>query len=267
MIALAGYKGFVGSNIYVRARNRIEGVYDIHNIEKAYGLEPDVLVFAALSSDRRLAARAPYEEYERVMEAQRNIRKINPVKLVIMSTTGVYQNPSGVDEENSIFAAGSDNVGIDPYNLNRYYFEEWAKRTYPELLIMRLARPYGLNDKGNFIKGLADENVMKHMNPKSKYQFYPLSRVWEDIQTAIAENIKVVNMMSEPVTAEEIYSSLTGKSLEQQGGKEALSEDNAEKQALITQNVMSIHADKFGGKGNYICTKSEILAGLRQTLK
>ena len=258
MIALAGYRGFVGSNIYVRARNRIEGVYDIHNIEKAYGLEPDVLVFAALSSDRRLAASAPYEDYERVMEAQRNIRKINPAKLVIMSTTGVYKNPSGVNEENSIFEVGNNKVekeGIDPYNLNRYYFEEWAKRTYPELLIMRLAKPYGLNDKSNFIKGLADEDVMKHIDPKSKYQFYPLGRIWEDIQTAIAENIRVVNMTSEPVAAEEIYSSLTGKSLDQPA------EDNVEKKTLITQDVMTIHAKKFGGNGNYICTKSEILEG------
>lgn len=260
MIALVGYTGFVGSNIYVRARNRIEGVYDIHNVEKAHGLEPDVLVFAALKSDRRLAERAPYEDYERVLEAQRNIRKINPAKLVIISTTDVYRNPVGVDEENSIFALGSDRAekeGINPYNLNRYYFEEWAKKTYPELIIMRLARPYGLNAKDSSIRDFADGNIMKHVDSESKYQFYPLGRIWEDIQTAIAENIRIVNLTSEPITAGEIYNCLTGKSLDELS-------DNAEERTLVTQDVMTIHAKKFGSNGNYICTKGEILAGLKQ---
>ena len=48
MIALVGYTGFVGSNIYLKARNRIEGVFNSQNVEKAYGLEPDVLIYAEI---------------------------------------------------------------------------------------------------------------------------------------------------------------------------------------------------------------------------
>lgn len=264
MIALIGYTGFVGSNIYVRASNRIEGVYDTQNVEKAYGLEPDVLVFAALRSDRQLAARAPYEDYERVLEAQRNIKKINPAKLVLISTTDVYKNPVGVDEENSVFAVGSDRAdktektGVIPYSLNRYYFEEWARKNYPELLIMRLARPYGLNPKNNFLKDFTDESFIKQLDSKSKYQLYPLSRIWEDIQTALAEKLPVVNLTSEPLSAAEIYQSLTGKTI-----KAASEKENAKK-LLITEDVMTIHADKFGGSGNYICSKKEILGSIKQ---
>lgn len=261
MIALVGYTGFVGSNIYVRASNRIEGVYDTQNIEKAYGLEPDVLVFAALRADRQLAQRAPYEDYEQVLEAQRNIKKINPTKLVLISTTDVYKNPVGVDEENSVFAVGSekaDQEGILPYNLNRYYFEEWARKTYPELLIMRLAQPYGLNAKVNSLKDFADESIVKQIDSKSKYQFYPLSRIWEDIQTALAEKLSLVNLTSEPVTAGELYNCLTGKNL-----KSAFDKDSS-KRILTTNDVMTIHAEKFGGSGNYICQKSEILGSIGQ---
>lgn len=261
MIALVGYTGFVGSNIYVRASNRIEGVYDTQNVEKAYGLEPDVLVFAALRSDKQLAQRAPYEDYEQVLEAQRNIKKINPAKLVLISTTDVYKNPVGVDEENSVFAVGSDKadkVGVMPYCLNRYYFEEWARKNYPDLLIMRLARPYGLNMKNNFLKDFTDESVMKQIDSKSKYQLYPLSRIWEDIQTALVEKLPIVNMTSEPVSAEEIYHCLTGKHWK------SASEKEASKKMLTTEDVMTIHANKFGGSGNYICSKSEILGSIKQ---
>jgi len=261
MIALVGYTGFVGSNIYVRASNRIEGVYDIHNVEKAYGLEPDVLVFAALRSDKQLAQRAPYEDYERVLAAQRNIKKINPAKLVLISTTDVYKNPVGVDEENSVFAVGSDKAdkaGVNPYCLNRYYFEEWARKNYPELLIMRLARPYGLNPKNNFLKDFTDESFMRQIDSKSRYQMYPLSRIWEDIQTALAEKLPVVNMTSQPVSAEEIYHALTGKNW-----KSGL-DKGASKRMQTTEDVMTIHADKFGGSGNYICSKKEILGSIKQ---
>lgn len=261
MIALVGYTGFVGSNIYVRASNRIEGVYDTQNVEKAYGLEPDVLVFAALRSDKQLAQRAPYEDYERVLEAQRTIKKINPAKLVLISTTDVYKNPVGVDEENSVFALGSDKAdkeGIMPYNLNRCYFEAWARKNYPNLLIMRLARPYGLNQKTDFLKDFTDENVMKQIDSKSKYQLYPLSRIWEDIQTALVEKLQVVNMTSEPISAAEIYHSLTGTDWK------SASEKDVSKKILTTEDVMSIHANKFGGSGNYICSKREILGSLKQ---
>lgn len=261
MIALVGYTGFVGSNIYVRASNRIEGVYDTKNIEKAYGLEPDVLIFAALRSDRELAARAPYEDYERVLEAQRNIRKINPAKLVLISTTDVYRNPVGVDEENSVLAVRMDEAGkagINPYSLNRYYFEEWARRTYPDALIIRLALPYGLNFKRNSIKRFADENEMKYTNSESKYQFYPLGRIWEDIQTALAEKLTLVNFTSEPISASELYHCLTGKELKQAADKDLAI------MAPRSCDVMTIHADKFGGSGSYICQKSEILASIKQ---
>ena len=261
MIALVGYTGFVGSNIYVRASNRIEGVYDTQNVEKAYGLEPDVLVFAALRADKDLAQRAPYDDYERVLEAQRTIKKINPAKLVLISTTDVYKNPVGVDEENSVFAVGSDKAdkeGIMPYNLNRYYFEAWARKNYADLLIMRLARPYGLNPKNSFLKDFTDESFIKQIDSKSKYQFYPLSRIWEDIQTAIAENLPIVNMTSEPISAGEIYQCLTGKDFKPTSGKEAA------KKMLTTEDVMTIYADKFGGSGSYICPKSEILGSIKQ---
>ena len=261
MIALAGYTGFVGSNIYVRASNRIDGIFNTQNIEKAYGLEPDVLIFAGLKPDRRLAERAPYQHLEMVLAAQETIKKINPYKLVLISSTEVYKNPVGVDEENSVFAVGSDKVDkkeVLPYNLNRYYFEEWARKYYPNALILRLATPYGLNFKHNRIKKFADERAMQEIDSTSTYQFYPLSRIWEDIQTALAERLTLVNFTSEPITAGELYRCLTGKELHSGTAKDTL------KRTLKTHDVMSVHASKFGGSGNYICTKSEILGSIRQ---
>lgn len=263
MIALVGYSGFVGSNIYARARNRIEGVFNKQNIGKAYGIEPDVLIFAGLQHNRKLAAKAPYEDYERVLEAQRNIKKINPDRLVLISTTEVYNNPVGVDEENSVFAAGSGKSGksgLQPYGLNRYYFEEWVRKNYPDSLIVRLAIPYGLNPRSNYIQDVANLNI-GHADPKSAYQFYPLSRLWEDIQTALAEKLTLVNFASEPVPAAELYRCITGKELP---GTKASAKTSVPAPTVQSRDVLSIHAKVFGGSEHYICTKREILGSIKQ---
>lgn len=270
MIALAGYSGFVGSNIYARARNRIEGVFNTQNIEKAYGLEPDVLIFAGLRHDRQLAAKAPYKDYELVLEAQKNIRKINPNRLVLISTTEVYENPVGVDEENSVFAAGrgkSGKSGIQPYGLNRYYFEEWVRKNYPDSLIVRLAIPYGLNPRRNYIQDVVNLRI-RQADPKSAYQFYPLSRLWEDIQTALMEKLTLVNLASEPISVGELSQCITGNKLPVVSNKPISkldkSKTNLFSPGLQNRDVLSVHAQLFGGSEHYVCRKSEVLGNIKQ---
>ena len=153
MIILVGYTGFVGSNIYVRARNRIEGVYNSNNVEKAYGLEPDLLIYAGLRAEKYLANSAPEKDLDLILNAERNIRKINPKKLVLISTIDVYKNPVGADENSPTVTdeKGSVGDGVQPYGLNRYYLEAWVRKNYPDALIIRLPALYGLNIKKNFI--------------------------------------------------------------------------------------------------------------------
>ena len=145
MVALVGYTGFVGSNLYSRARNRIKGVYNSQNVEKAYGLEPEVLIYAGLRAEKYLANSAPERDLEQILEAEKNIKAINPQRLVLISTIDVYRNPVGVDETGSVLDEGKGGTGngIQPYGLNRYYLEAWVRKHYPDALIIRLPGLYG----------------------------------------------------------------------------------------------------------------------------
>ena len=40
MIALVGYTGFVGSNIYAAGKDAIDCVYNSKNVQEAYGTAP-----------------------------------------------------------------------------------------------------------------------------------------------------------------------------------------------------------------------------------
>lgn len=170
MVALVGYTGFVGSNLYARARNRIKGVYNSQNVEKAYGLEPEVLIYAGVRAEKYLANSAPERDLEMILEAEKNIKAINPQRLVLISTIDVYQNPVGVDESDSALSVGKGGTGngIQPYGLNRYYLEAWVRKNYPDALIIRLPALYGFHLKKNFIYDYI--HVIPYMLKKEKYQ-------------------------------------------------------------------------------------------------
>ena len=144
MKALVGYTGFVGSNIY--DAGDFDAFYNSKNIQEAYGTEPDLLIYAGLRAEKYLANNAPEKDMELIYQAEENITKIAPKKLVLISTIDVFKNPLGVDENSDI-----DTENLHAYGLNRYRLELWVREKYPDALIIRLPGLFGKNIKKNFI--------------------------------------------------------------------------------------------------------------------
>ena len=111
--ALVGYTGFVGSNIY--ASGEIDAAYNSKNIEEAYGTAPDLLIYAGLRAEKYLANNAPDKDMELILQAEENITKINPKRLVLISTIDVFKVPKDVDENSAI-----DTENLHLYGYNRY---------------------------------------------------------------------------------------------------------------------------------------------------
>lgn len=142
--ALVGYTGFVGSNLY--ENGCFDRCFNSKNIEEAYGLCPELLVYAGMRAEKYLANNAPEKDVELVYQAEENIRKIQPKKLVLISTIDIYKTPIGVDENSEI-----ETKNLHAYGLNRYYLECWVRENYPDALIVRLPGLFGKNIKKNFI--------------------------------------------------------------------------------------------------------------------
>ena len=162
MISLVGYTGFVGSNIYDGANGAINCAYNSKNIEEAYGTKPDLLIYAGLRAEKYLANNAPDKDRELIIEAEKNIEKIAPKKLVLISTIDVFKVPRNVDENSVV-----DTEGLHAYGYNRYLLEEWVGEHYPEALIIRLPGLFGKNIKKNFIYDYI--NVIPFMLKEDKY--------------------------------------------------------------------------------------------------
>ena len=93
---LVGYTGFVGSNL----SDKYDFTYRINtnNKEEAYGKKPELLVYAGLRAEKFLANNDPKADLKNIEEAFEQIKKIEPKKLVLISTVDVYKIPVDVDE-------------------------------------------------------------------------------------------------------------------------------------------------------------------------
>lgn len=144
MNALVGYTGFVGGNLC--AAGRFDGLYNSKNIEEAYGTRPELLVYAGLRAEKYLANNEPEKDMELILQAEENIRRIGPKKVVLISTIDVFRNPVGVDETTAIMTDG-----LQAYGYDRYQLECLVRKEYPDALIIRLPGLFGKGIKKNFI--------------------------------------------------------------------------------------------------------------------
>ena len=144
MRALVGYTGFVGSNL--AASCKFDGLYNSKNIKEAYGTNPDVLYYSGVPAAKFIANKFPDMDMAIMRGAVENIRKINPKKLVLISTVDVYKAPNGKDED-----AVMDTDGLEAYGKNRLWLEGQVREICPDCHIVRLPGLYGKNIKKNFI--------------------------------------------------------------------------------------------------------------------
>lgn len=297
MVSLVGYTGFVGSNIWKMGKSKIDYIYNSHSISEAYDTHPDLLIYAGLRAEKYLANSAPERDMQLILEAERNIEKIQPQKLVLISTIDVLKNPNNVDEDSKV-----EVNGLQAYGYNRHLLECWVRDHFQDALIIRLPALFGENIKKNFIydyinvipymlkndkmeelikkapclieyydvsdngfykvKNLPERDRMElkklfqeinfsalnFTDSRSRFQFYNLERLWDDIGTALHNKITLWHPATEPVSTSEIYRYLTGRDF-----------TNILQNEPANYDYRTKYADMFGGKNGYICDKETVL--------
>ncbi|MBE6895189.1 MAG: NAD(P)-dependent oxidoreductase [Ruminococcaceae bacterium] len=298
MISIVGYSGFVGSNLC--ASFDFDGKYDKSNIADAFGTNPDVVFYSGVPAQKFIANKFPQEDFKTVQEALDNMKKINPKKVVLISSVDVYKAPNGKDEDSFM-----DKEDLHPYGANRLWLEEQVKANFEDYFIVRLPGLYGINlkknfifDYLNFIPSMLNETKFSELaakEPKLKefyslqdngfwklnegvdrtaakkmfeelgfsalnftdsrgiFQYYNLKYLYKNIQTAIENGVKVLNIATEPVTISEIYNTITGKEFVNELGGPVPHYD------FKTKNF-----EIFGGKDGYIQTKEFVLNDIKE---
>lgn len=295
MNVLVGNTGFVGSNIITYGQ--IDLSFHSTDIEKAYGSEPDLLIYAGVRAEKYLANIYPKEDHKCIVQAQENIKRIAPKKLVLISTIDVLSSAVEADEDSLI-----DETRLQPYGIHRYDLEKWVRKEFEDALIIRLPALFGKNIKKNFIYdymytipamlkqdkynelvikeplldgyyykhksgfykcrelSVRDEKELKSLfkklgfsaisftDSRNQYQFYPLRRLWDDIQTAMRSKLTLWHPATEPILVSELHEYLSGEKFINEFSTDPIKYDFRTK-----------YDDLFGGSGGYICDKKEIM--------
>ena len=297
---LVGHTGFVGSNL--ASQYAFDGLFNSKNVAEAYGKNPDLLVYSGVPAQKFIANKNPEEDFKTIENAIENIKKINPKKIVLISTIDIYKNPDLVDEDTEIISED-----LEAYGKNRYYLEEWVKKNYQDYLIVHLPGLYGKNIKKNFIYDLIkiipsmlkeekfnelknkndfianyyekgdngfykcktltpDENkklkeyfnaigfsALNFTDSRGIFQFYNLSYLWKHITIALENNIKVLNLATEPVSVYEVYHYILQKDF-----------INEISSNIPYYNFKTKYDSLYGGKNGYIFDKNFILEDIKQ---
>ncbi len=159
--ALVGYTGFVGGNLEIL--HNFENKYNSKNIIDAFNTNPDLLIYSGVPAAKFLANSNAQADFDVCMDAFENIKKINPKKLVLISTVDVYKNPINVNEDTK-----ADIENEQAYGRNRALLEKEVQNKYNDALIVRLPGLYGKGLKKNFLYDFL--TLTPSMLKKEKYE-------------------------------------------------------------------------------------------------
>ena len=163
MKILVGNTGFVGSNL--SPQTSFDALFNSKNIEEAFGLSPDILVYSGVRAEKFIANKEPELDFSIIENAIENIKKIKPKKVILISTVDVYPSAISVDENNVI-----DQEIVQPYGKNRLFLERWIEENFDDYLILRLPALIGENIKKNFIYDII--NIIPAMLNEDLFQKY-----------------------------------------------------------------------------------------------
>lgn len=97
-----------------------------------------------------------------------------------------------------------------------------------------------------------DNNALMFTNSESEYQFYNLKNLWKHLLMIIEKDIKVINLVTEPVSAGEVYSCIYDREFINLSV------------GLIKYHINSIHASEMAGKNHYFYTRNEVLEDIKE---
>ncbi len=295
---LVGYTGFVGSNLFEQFN--FDKGFDSKNVQESFNQKPNILVYSGVPAQKFIANNNPDADLEVIKGAIENIIKIEPKKIILISTIDVYSSPVNVDEDSNI------PENHEAYGRNRRYLENWVQSNFEDYLIVRLPALYGKNLKKNFIydlihfiPSLLKEEKFKELNllnPKLEgyytnqnngfykckdldesnkkqlkemfkdlgfsalnftdsrgtFQFYNLKFLWKHIEIALKNNIKILNLATEPITINELYKYIYNEEF-----------TNVLDSTVPNYNFKTKHYKIYDGKNGYILNKEFILEDIK----
>ena len=141
---------------------------------------------------------------------------------------------------------------------------------FKELLILdkEIEKYYKIQDNGFYkVKNLnkIEKEILKEKfknlnftalnftDSRSQYQFYPLDRLWKDINICLKNDIRLWHPATEPITSKEIYEYVVGQEF-----------SNKLESVPICYDYKTLFYKVFSGENGYILNKNQVLKKIKE---
>jgi nucleoside-diphosphate-sugar epimerase len=243
MDVLIGSTGFVGGHL----KRSLDFTHLFHreNILEIRGQNTKKLICAGLPAEKWKANMSSDVDWINMASLAENLSTATAEEAILISTIDVYQPPNNVTE---LSKPSLD--GAEAYGRNRAWFEVFFASHFSNSIIIRLPGLFGEGLKKNLIYDLINKRVdqFEKVNPASTFQFFDISQLPGFISIASNNNIRLLNVATEPISAEEIAGifemKVTGTS------------------RAINYDMKTIHSDVFKGNHGYLQSKEQIKSSL-----
>lgn len=182
MNALIGSTGVIGT--VLQQSIAFDHVFNSKNIEEILNYKFDTVYCSAPSGNRLIANQNPSQDFANIKQLSDIITQIKLKKLILIST---------VDTQ----------VKDSPYAQNRKYLEQ-AVEQLPDYHIIRLCSLIDSSIKKNILYDLKHNTFVENINSGDICQWYPLQQLHNDIEYTVNNNIRDINLTSEPITNKDI---------------------------------------------------------------
>jgi hypothetical protein len=201
MKVLVGDTGLVGS--VLRQSVNFDATFNSSNIHKLPDIasrpgQVDELYLACLPATKWLVNQDAAKDLNNILSIVDVLANVWALKVVLISTIDIYQHTNiGANEEEWT------QFGPLGYGANRLLFETLVQDTLGfNTCIVRLPAVFHPLIKKNILFDLLNDNNVGQINGNSAYQWYPLNRLWQDIQSIKGEG--VINLFPPPIETLEI---------------------------------------------------------------
>src|SRR3989338_3410635 len=244
--ALIGYTGFVGGNL--TCQTSFDHFYNSKNISEISGMTFDFLVCAAPSAAKWKARENPNQDLQAVKVLMTYLKDVQANLAIHISTVDIYESPINVYEDSKVAPEKSE-----PYGRHRFQLEEFFRSHFKNFLIVRLPALFVKGLKKNFVFDLIHNNCLELTHKDSRFQFYYLNNLWKDIQIAISNGLKLINITSEPISAEEIAQECFN-----------IKFNNITSKQPLRYEMKTNYSHLYGGRNGYIYNKETIFQEMKE---
>jgi nucleoside-diphosphate-sugar epimerase len=226
-------------------QTRFDDGFHSTDIETIEGRAYELLVCAGAPAEKWRANKDPEADWANLQRLMGCLAKVSAAHVLLISTVDVYPSPVDVDEETVISPDGGN-----AYGRHRYRLEEFIRSRFPATCL-RLPGLVGTGLKKNVIFDLTHGQPLDNVSPDSRFQFYPLDRLWSDMEIARKAGLGLVNFATEPVSVRDVARAAVGRDFE-----------NARAPTPVRYDMRTRHADRFGGSGGYVLDRAAELAAI-----